>query len=191
MGATIEGIYSELRRLERAGLVSSRDNDRGESPRHAYELTAAGQRALREWLTDPRDRLLEMRHEALRRLRFAGVLPPSEQLELVRRMRYVHERRVSELEGRLAAGEFDDPLHRLTVEFGVGWNRWAREWCLASNAPSRATAIHGGGERRSARIASTSIPTAARKCAVNAAGPPQRRSGRLLSRPWGAERDCV
>jgi hypothetical protein len=37
---------------------------------------------------------------------------------------------MDELERRLGAGEFDDPLHRLTIEFGVGWNRWARDWCL-------------------------------------------------------------
>jgi hypothetical protein len=45
-------------------------------------------------------------------------------------MRAVHERRLDELETRLAAGEFDDPLHRLTIEFGAGWNSWARDWCL-------------------------------------------------------------
>jgi hypothetical protein len=45
-------------------------------------------------------------------------------------MRAVHERRLEELENRLAVGEFDDPLHRLTIEFGVGWNSWARNWCL-------------------------------------------------------------
>jgi DNA-binding PadR family transcriptional regulator len=130
-GASIGAIYPELRRLERAGLVSSRDNYRGDARRHAYELTEAGRRALHGWLTDPGGALLEMRHEALLRLRFAGVLPAPEQLELVRRMRAVHERRLDELEGRLGAGAFDDPLHRVTIEFGVGWNRWARDWCLA------------------------------------------------------------
>jgi len=142
-GASIGGIYPELRRLERAGLLSSRDNYRGESPRHAYQLTEAGQRALTEWLTDLREPVLEMRHEALLRLRFAGVLPAGEQLELVRRMRAVHERRISELEHRLADGEFDDPLHRLTIEFGVGWNSWARDWCLALERT-----LTGGRQRR-------------------------------------------
>jgi DNA-binding PadR family transcriptional regulator len=129
-GASIGGIYPELRRLEQAGLVSSRDNYRGEARRHAYELTDAGERALRDWLTDPSAPVLEMRHEALLRLRFAGVLAAGEQLELLRRMRAVHERRLEELETRLAVGEFDDPLHRLTIEFGAGWNSWARDWCL-------------------------------------------------------------
>jgi DNA-binding PadR family transcriptional regulator len=129
-GASIGGIYPELRRLERAGLLSSRDDFRGEAPRHAYELTAAGHEVLHAWLTDPGEPVLEMRHEALLRLRFAGVLAVSEQLQLARRMRAVHEGRIAELEQRLASNEFDDPLHRLTIEFGVGWNSWARDWCV-------------------------------------------------------------
>ncbi|MGH2849419.1 MAG: PadR family transcriptional regulator [Solirubrobacteraceae bacterium] len=129
-GASIGGIYPELRRLEQAGLVSSRDNYRGESRRHAYQLTRTGHDALNAWLTDPSEPMLEMRHEALLRLRFAGVLPPAEQLEVIRRMRAAHEHRLSELEALLEADEFDDPLHRLTIEFGAGWNRWARDWCL-------------------------------------------------------------
>lgn len=130
-GASIGGIYPELRRLEGAGLVSSRDDFRGSARRHAYELTQAGLEVLREWLTDAGEPVLEMRHEALLRLRFAGVLPPAEQLQVVRRMRAVHERRIGELEYRLSAEDFDDPMHRLTIEFGVGWNRWARDWCEA------------------------------------------------------------
>jgi len=129
-GASIGGIYPELRRLEHAGLVSSRDNFRGEARRHAYRLTATGRDALHHWLTDPGEAVLEMRHEALLRLRFAGVLPAAEQIEVVRRMRAAHERRLSELEHRLASDDFDDPLHRLTIEFGAGWNTWARDWCL-------------------------------------------------------------
>lgn len=131
-GASIGGIYPELRRLGQAGLVSSRDDFRGGVRRHAYSLTSAGRAALHGWLADPAEPVLEMRHEALLRLRFAGVLPISEQLEVVRRMRTDHERRLTELERRLITEEFDTPLHRLTFEFGVGWNAWARDWCLAA-----------------------------------------------------------
>jgi len=51
---------------------------------------------------------------------------------VVRRMRAVHELRLAALERRQTAEVFDDPLHRLTFEFGVGWNAWARDWCLAA-----------------------------------------------------------
>jgi len=140
-GASIGGIYPELRRLTDAGLISVRDDPRGESVRHCYEITDDGRAALQGWLTDPCVPALELRDEALLQLRFAGVLPREEQLEVIRRKHALHERRASELQALLDAGRFDDPYHRLTVEFGLGWNRWACEWCerterrLAGNGP--------------------------------------------------------
>lgn len=128
-GASAGGIYPELRRLRDAGLVSFRDDPRGGATRHAYELTEAGRRALANWLTDPAEPVLEMRNEALLRLRFAGVLPRAEQAELIRRMRATHERQLGVLHERIESGQFDDPLHRMTIEFGIGWNRWAIGWC--------------------------------------------------------------
>jgi PadR family transcriptional regulator, regulatory protein AphA len=131
-GASVGGIYPELRRLAAAGLVNARDDPRGDTVRHCYELTEAGRDALRRWLTDPCEPVLELRDEALLQMRFAGVLDPPEQLDVVRRMRGVHERRVAELQALLDADEFDDPFHRLAVEFGVGWNQWAADWCVAT-----------------------------------------------------------
>jgi PadR family transcriptional regulator, regulatory protein AphA len=128
-GASVGGIYPELRRLREAGLVAVRDDPRGEATRHAYTLTKAGREALARWLTDPAEPVLEMRNEGLLRLRFAGVLEPAQQVEVIRRMRAAHERRVADLRGQLETDEFDDPLHRMTVEFGVGWNEWAIGWC--------------------------------------------------------------
>lgn len=128
-GASVGGIYPELRRLNDAGLVSVRDDPRGGATRHCYRITAAGQRALKSWLIDPSEPVLEMRNEALLKLRFAGVLDPTEQLEVLQRMRAAHETRTEELEAQLAAGDFDDPFHRMTVEFGLGWNQWAAQWC--------------------------------------------------------------
>jgi DNA-binding PadR family transcriptional regulator len=131
-GASIGGIYPELRRLEQAGLVSSSDNYRGGSRRHAYCLTAVGREALHDWLVEPGEPALEMRNEALLRLRFAGVLPQAEQIELLRTMGAAHARRADELERRLATEQFDDPLHRLVIEFSAGSNIWARDWCASA-----------------------------------------------------------
>lgn len=128
-GASIGGIYPELRRLEQAGLVSSSDDYRGGSRRHAYCLTAIGRDALHDWLVEAGEPALEMRNEALLRLRFAGVLPRAEQIDLLRKMGSAHARRADELERRLATEQFDDPLHRLVIEFSAGWNTWARDWC--------------------------------------------------------------
>ena len=131
-GASVGGIYPELRRLAAAGLLSVRDDPRGGARRHCYEITSAGRRALTRWLTDPSEPALEIRDEGLLRLRFAGVLKPAQRRDVVRRMRTVHEQRVIELEAQIAAGEFDDPFHRMTVEHGLGYNRWARDWCAAA-----------------------------------------------------------
>lgn len=128
-GASVGGIYPELRRLAKAGLVSVRDDPRGEARRHCYTITGAGRRALTAWLTDPSDPVLEMRNEALLRLRFASVLDPDERLALVHRMRDRHEQRIAELEAQVKTGEFDDVFDRLTTEYGLGFNRWARDWC--------------------------------------------------------------
>jgi DNA-binding PadR family transcriptional regulator len=128
-GASIGGIYPELRRLQQAGLLTRNDDPRGESRRHAYLLTADGQQALRGWLTHPREGVLEMRNESLLKLRFAGVLRPQERLGVVSRMRAYHSERVERLQEHLTEGAFDDPYHRLTTEYALGWNRWARDWC--------------------------------------------------------------
>lgn len=128
-GASIGGIYPELRRLTDAGLISVRDDPRGGSVRHCYEITDDGRAALRAWLTDPCAPAVELRDEALLQLRFAGVLARVEQLQVIHRKRALHELRVNELRALLDADQFDDPFHRMTVEFGLGWNRWACDWC--------------------------------------------------------------
>ena len=131
-GASVGGIYPELRRLTAGGLITARDNPRGEGVRHHYELTRAGRDALHAWLTNPTEPTLEVRDEALLRLRFAGVLDPAGQLEIIRRMRALHERRAADLEALLDADQFDDPFHRMTIEYGLGWNRWAIDWCTTA-----------------------------------------------------------
>jgi PadR family transcriptional regulator, regulatory protein AphA len=131
-GASVGGIYPELRRLTEAGLVSVRDDPRGGATRHYYTLTRTGRRALTQWLTDPSEPALEMRNEALLRLRFAGVLDPEQRLDVIGRMRAAHEQRATELQGQIDGGEFDDPFHRMTIEFGLGFNKWARDWCVTT-----------------------------------------------------------
>jgi PadR family transcriptional regulator, regulatory protein AphA len=128
-GASVGGIYPELRRLTKAGLVSVSDDPRGGTQRHSYTLTTAGDEALREWLTDTSEPVLEMRSEPLLRLRFAGVLDPEQRLGVVQQMRKSYESRVEEVRRRLELGEFDDPFHRMTAEFGLAYYEWGRDWC--------------------------------------------------------------
>ena len=48
-------IYPELRKLERSGLVEGEHDPRGAVSRRVYRLTAVGETALHEWLTDRDD----------------------------------------------------------------------------------------------------------------------------------------
>ena len=128
-GASIGGIYPELRRLQELGFLTRTHDPRGEAPRHAYRLTSAGRQALLHWLAEPHEHVVEMRNEGLLKLRFAGLLPPAQRVAVVSRMRAAHAQRIQQLEARLEAGHFDDPFHKLTIEYGLGWNRWARDWC--------------------------------------------------------------
>lgn len=137
-GASVGGIYPELRRLTDSKLITVRNNPRGEAVRHHYELTGAGRKALRRWLTDPAEPTLEVRDEALLQLRFAGVLDPDGQRAIVRRMRALHQHRAADLQALLDADEFDDPFHRMTIEFGLGWNQWTVDWCTAAERRLRA-----------------------------------------------------
>jgi DNA-binding PadR family transcriptional regulator len=85
--ASLAQVYPELAALEDGGYVVSSDDPRGGRPRKAYRLTAAGQRALQEWLRSERVPAFEFRDEGLLRLFFADALPLEEALELVRRLR--------------------------------------------------------------------------------------------------------
>ena len=131
-GASVGGIYPELRRLAKAGLVSVRDDPRGGARRHAYSLTDAGAGALSDWLSDPSEPARETRDEGLLRLRFAGVLDRDQRVALADRVRARHERHGHELDARLEAGEFDDPYHRMTLEFARDFDRWASDWWAAA-----------------------------------------------------------
>lgn len=128
-GASVGGIYPELRRLEQQGLLTRTDDPRGGATRHSYRLTPEGHAALHDWLMHPEEGEIEMRNEGLLKLRFAGVLSPAERIAVIERMRAMHERRVRQLQQRLDQGGFDDPCHQLTTEYGLGWNSWARDWC--------------------------------------------------------------
>lgn len=127
-GASVGGIYPELRRLAASGLVAVRDDPRGETRRHCYSITDEGRAVLHAWLADDSEPLFEMRNEALLRLRFAAVLSPADRLALVHRLRELHEQRVRILKERLDADEFDDIYDRMTAEYAHGLHRWAAGW---------------------------------------------------------------
>jgi DNA-binding PadR family transcriptional regulator len=126
-------IYPELKRLEAAGLVTGETDESSGRHRRAYEITAAGEDALREWLT--RDEMLhELRHEGVLRFFFADLLDPGEQIELLDVLRADHERVRRELESvrpaaELRGRETGDRFPLLTLETGIAYHSFFVDLC--------------------------------------------------------------
>ncbi|MGI8712732.1 MAG: hypothetical protein ACR2NR_06005 [Solirubrobacteraceae bacterium] len=59
---------------------------------------------------------------------------------LVHRMRDRHQQRIAHLEARVNTGEFDDVFDRLTTEYALGFNQWARDWCATAEQEMLAAA---------------------------------------------------
>jgi DNA-binding PadR family transcriptional regulator len=130
-GASYGQIYPELKRLERAGLVSAEADPRGGVKRTAYRLTGAGERALHEWLADPTTQQFEMRDEALLKIFFGDLLTDDELLANVRTRRewceqvltLFHE--IDEMPVR-GWGERRSPTEAL--HYGLELMEWMRNW---------------------------------------------------------------
>src|SRR5947209_10337698 len=118
-------IYPELRRLEEAGLLRSREEPTGGRSRTVYELTEAGRATLDEWLDGDEGLVGEMRDEGMLKLFFSDLAGPERQRELLRQMADAYRRKLDALEKL-------EPVRsgpRLTLEFGQGVTRWMLEWC--------------------------------------------------------------
>jgi PadR family transcriptional regulator, regulatory protein AphA len=127
-------IYPELRRLEAAGLVEGRADATGGRQRTVYELTAAGERALEDWLTDPAELTYELRDEGLLKFFFADALSREQTIEHLRRMRTRHEATVGRLREiePYARAERDEHGHEfpyLTLQGGIAYHGSSARWC--------------------------------------------------------------
>ena len=130
--ASFGQIYPELKRLEKDGLVRSRQEPRGKVKRTVYELTPKGQQALREWLTDSDDVLFEIRDESLLRLFFSDMLAKDEVLANVRMQQQLFDlvlARFREIEGDARAGIAEGLEYPyLALRYGLDFITWARDW---------------------------------------------------------------
>lgn len=120
-------IYPELRALEKAGLVSVREEPYGRRARHVYTLTPEGERALHEWLTGEDD-VYELRDEGLLRLFFGELVSHEELLDLVRR----RQRWFAEAGERFVGlaselGPIEGPSGEV-LRHGIELMAWNAEW---------------------------------------------------------------
>jgi PadR family transcriptional regulator AphA len=131
-------IYPDLKRLQELALVRAAGDDDagGRRERKAYELTAAGERALDDWLRSDAPLHFELRHEGLLKLFFSDGLPPAERAAQWRRIRAEHERAGEELRSiRPAAREEpskDMPLE--VLEFGIAYQDFVTDYCKRMEA---------------------------------------------------------
>jgi len=132
--ASYSQIYAELRRLEGLGYVVEEHVVQADRPnKRVYTITAAGQKALRDWVAEPWG-LAQLRDEALVKLLLADVLPVSEVITHIEALRDLHERRRADFERRIAALPDDAPRYaHLALRKGVLAQAAFAAWCAEVN----------------------------------------------------------
>jgi len=121
-------IYPELRRLEAEGLIRGKDAPKGGRGRRVYELTAAGRKALEDWLVGPTT-TIEYRDESLLRLFFADALPREQALGLLEARKRGHEEYLAILRTIETRAGDDPDFMNLVLRWGIEFNEWGAQWC--------------------------------------------------------------
>jgi len=142
-------IYPELARLEQLGLVRGKEDRTNGRRRKSYELTAAGDRALHEWLMSEEPLHIELRHEGALKFFFSDALTSAEQRGLLRHIRRTHElvgEQLRAIESAAPATEDKPPAPLLTLEFGIAYQEFLADWCeRAERRLARQSAKTAGG----------------------------------------------
>jgi DNA-binding PadR family transcriptional regulator len=126
-------VYPQLAQLERAGLLTRREDPRGARARSAYELTEQGNAALLAWLCSPREGTTHFRDEGVLRLFFGDVLPQEDQLALVQRLQERARRAGTHLREEILplaeALEGDDTRYpALVARLGADTYAYVEQW---------------------------------------------------------------
>jgi PadR family transcriptional regulator, regulatory protein AphA len=119
-------IYPELRRLAEAGLVKGEPESGSGRGRTAYDLTAAGRRALRDWLSRPPE-TFEFRDEGLLKLFLAGAAPETAVGSLDAK-RAFHEAKLGQLRA-IEERAKPDGFTGLVLRYGIESSEWTAAWC--------------------------------------------------------------
>jgi DNA-binding PadR family transcriptional regulator len=126
-------IYPSLTQLERAGLVAGRAEPQGKRRRRIYEITKAGETALRQWLRRAEPMPFELRDIGLVKLFFADALDASEAAELVAFIRRRSEERIATLRpiepAALAAEAQGNVYPLLTLRMGIAYHQAIIDVC--------------------------------------------------------------
>jgi PadR family transcriptional regulator AphA len=126
-------IYPSLERLERAGLLTGREEPQGKRPRRVFEITSAGEAALREWLGRQEAMPFELRDVGMLKLFFADAQDGEEALALLAAVKRRSEQRVSTLReiesAALVAEQEGNAYPMLTLQMGIAYHQAMIDVC--------------------------------------------------------------
>lgn len=126
-------IYPSLKRLERAGLVLGHSEPRGRRPRRDYEITPAGQAALRQWLGAQEPIPFELRDVGMLKLFFADAQDQDDALSLLAAVMRRSAERVADLraveDAAVLAAEEGNRYPLLTLRMGIAFHEAIIEVC--------------------------------------------------------------
>jgi DNA-binding PadR family transcriptional regulator len=126
-------IYPNLQLLEQEGLLRGRSEPQGRRPRRVFEITPAGEAALRGWLTAPGPMPFELRDTGMLKLFFADALEEDDALAVLTEVKRRSEERLAALRAIEPAAEHaagDGAAHPLlTLQMGIAFHRAIVEVC--------------------------------------------------------------
>jgi DNA-binding PadR family transcriptional regulator len=126
-------IYPSLQRLEEAGLITGRAEPQGKRPKRVYEITEAGELALRQWLRQTKPMPFELRDIGLVKLFFADALNHTDALDLLRTIRQRSEQQIATLRAveptANLAEEQGNIYPLLTLQMGIGYHQAMLDVC--------------------------------------------------------------
>jgi PadR family transcriptional regulator AphA len=139
-------IYPVLSRLAAEGLAEPVAGEaEGRTERHRYQITPAGEEALRRWLSEPVEPSVT-RNELALKLFFGQHVPVEVSRQHLAEYRAYHERALAlyrtkqpELEQRIAAGDQGATYGLLTLMLGIDYCQATIGWC--ASAEQRLAAI--------------------------------------------------
>lgn len=147
-------VYREAKKLVGEGLARGREGATGRRRRTVYSITAAGRRALADWLAQPPGGV-SLEHEPLLRVFLATSGTRGDALGSVRAARAQAEAMLAiaaEIAEEYAAGrhEFQAEVHirQFTYDYLVGWARHTVAWADRTEAElARWRDLRGGGAK--------------------------------------------
>jgi DNA-binding PadR family transcriptional regulator len=120
-------VYAELRFLAANGLVSADDTSLGRRRRTVYTITAAGRRALAEWLAAP-SAPVTIQHEAILKVLFADSGTKHDLLRAIGQVRAWAEERIADGKAMAASylagtAPYMERAHIVTLTFSYQYTQ--------------------------------------------------------------------